>query len=696
MTGKEATLAEFFFGTEPFIIPVYQRNYTWKKEDCKQLLDDIISIADFKDRTHFIGSIVHVKHSDGNVIIDGQQRITTLSILLLAIRNAILNGDAKTDNETLVQEIEYQFLINQFSKDKDRRMKLKPFRDDCKAFDALFGNKENFVLESQITENYNFFYDEITKRMLDPQRIFDAVKRLEFVRITLEPSHGDKPQQIFESINSTGVTLTETDKIRNFVLMNLDAKVQESFYNNYWLHIEKNTDRFMEDFMRDYLTMARKTIPRKNEVYRVFKEFALDSYADNIEPLLQSLKHYSQIFRSIKDFNIGSKKANEIVERLEQLDFSTTYPFLLPMLNYHLEGGIDMEEVEKVLQTMEVFFFRRIMLGYYNTGLNKVLYNMHARIIKAQYGDWKYSDVFTYLLQHGISYFDFPKDEAFKNSFEERAVYKMKSNYRLYLFYRLEESLNKEAVGVKDKIENGVLSIEHIMPQTLTDDWRKELGEEFTQEDYDKWVHNIGNLTLTAYNSEYGNRKFKEKRDGVPSLPDMKGFKDSCVAMNKHISQCEHWTVKEMEERCRRIADIAVKLWPYPITDFQPKIIEEEFIPIDADYKFKGRTIKSYTFQGATVNVESWADAFTRIVRTLYELDTKILHQLAHNPSEPYYNLTPKDGYNKIAEGVYLCVACDTYNKLRQMHRLLDMYGLEPDDISVALYPDSKQLKLEM
>ena len=316
---------------------------------------------------------------------------------------------------------------------------------------------------------------------------------------------------------------------------------------------------------------------------------------------------------------------------------------------------------------------------------------MHSRILKAQYGDWRYSDVLIYLLQHGISYFDFPKDEEFKKSFEERDVYKMKSNYRLYLFCTLEESLNKEAVGVKEKIENGVLSIEHVMPQTLTEEWRKELGPEFTQEDFDKWVHNIGNLTLTAYNSEYSNRKFADKRDGVPSLPEMKGFKDSCVAMNKFISQCEHWTKVEMDERCKEIAVQATKLWPYPTTDFQPLVIEDDFIPIDADYKFKGRAIKSYTFNGATVTVESWADAFTRIGRTLYEMDASILHHLAHDKSEPYYSNVPQNGYNKIAEGVHLCVACDTYNKLRQLHRLLDMYKLESDDISVALYPKSEK-----
>ena len=523
MTGKEATLQEFFYGTEPIIIPVYQRNYTWAKKDCEILLNDIVDICYSPGKTHFIGSIVYVRHADGNIIIDGQQRITTISLLMLAMRNAITSGDIPTDDETLAKKIEYQFLVNQFSRAEERRMKLKPFRDDSKSFDALFGDKDEYVVGSRITENYTYFYEELVKRNIDLSRLFEAVsKRLVFVGIMLEPSHGDDAQQIFESINSTGVRLREADKIRNYVLMNLDAKKQEEFYNSYWAPLENNTGLNLEDFMRDYLTMARKSIPNKTEVYNVFKQYVQDTCPAGIEPLLESLKRYSAIFKSMKDCSVASEKANSIMRNLEQLDITTTYPFLLAMLNHYKEGRIDVVQVEKVLRVMEIFLFRRIMCGYYNTGLNKVFHNMHARILKMQHDDFSYSDVLIYLLQHGISYWVFPGDQEFKRSFEERDVYKMRPNYRLYLFCTLEESLNKEAVGVRKKIEDGVLSIEHVMPQTLTDAWRQSLGPGFTQEDFDRWVHNIGNLTLTGYNTEYSNRSFTEKRDGVPSLPGMK------------------------------------------------------------------------------------------------------------------------------------------------------------------------------
>ncbi len=690
MRGQETFLAKFFHSTKPLVVPVYQRNYTWGKENCKLLFDDILSICDDNHKKHFIGSVVFVDHADSFIVIDGQQRITTISILLLALRNAIKNGEIEVSYPSLANQIEYEFLINQFSSTEEHRMKLKPFRDDCKAYDALFGDAQNYIETSQITINYKFFYNELKSKNIDAIKFYEAIKnRLEFVQISLEPQHGDNAQLVFETINSTGVNLNETDKIRNFVLMNLDARRQEHIYNNYWLPIEISTNIYMEDFMRDYLTMRLNYIPNRNDVYKVFKDFVLENYASDVEPLLADLKYYATIFNSIKESKIGTDKANAIMTDLEQLELTTTYPFLLALLAYHKQGGISDSEVEKVLGVLEVFLFRRIMSGFYNTGLNKIFVNLHNRIIKMMYDNFTYLDVFIYLLQHGITYWEFPNDEKFKLSFEEREVYKMRSNYRLYLFYKFEEAMNKEAVGTKMKIEDGVLSIEHIMPQTLSDDWKIELGD-ITEEEYDKWLHNIGNLTLTAYNSEYSNRKFSEKRDGIPTLPDMKGFKDSCVAMNKYVSEQEHWTLQNIKTRCNWFAEQACKIWPYPTTHYKPIVLEEEFIPIDAEFEFKGRYIKSYRFEGLVINVDSWADAFTRIVKTLYEKDNSKLNYLAQNPQEGFYETHPEEGFNQISENLYLKVACNTHNKLRQLYRLLTMYEYETDAISIVLHPQRK------
>jgi len=690
MRGQETFLAKFFHSTKPLVVPVYQRNYTWRKENCKLLFDDILNICNDDRKKHFIGSVVFVDHADSFIVIDGQQRITTISILLLALRNAIKNGEIEVTNPSLANQIEYEFLVNQFSSTEEHRMKLKPFRDDCKAYDALFGDEQNYIETSQITINYKFFYNELISQNVDATKFYEAIKnRLEFVQISLEPQYGDNAQLVFETINSTGVSLNETDKIRNFVLMNLDAKRQEHIYNNYWLPIEISTNIYMEDFMRDYLTMRLNYIPNRNDVYKVFKDFVLENYASDVEPLLEDLKYYATIFKSIKESKIGTNKANAIMTDLEQLELTTTYPFLLALLAYHKQGGISDNEVEKVLGVLEVFLFRRIMSGFYNTGLNKIFVNLHNRIIKMMYDNFTYLDVFIYLLQHGITYWEFPNDEKFKLSFEEREVYKMRSNYRLYLFYKFEEAMNKEAVGTKMKIEDGVLSIEHIMPQTLSDDWKIELGD-ITEEEYNKWLHNIGNLTLTAYNSEYSNRKFSEKRDGIPTLPDMKGFKDSCVAMNKYVSEQEHWTLQNIKTRCNWFAEQSCKIWPYPTTNYKPVVLEEEFIPIDAEFEFKGRYIKCYRFEGLVVNVDSWADAFTRIVKTLYEKDNSKLNYLAQNSQEGFYEIHPEEGFNQISENLYLKVACNTHNKLRQLYKLLTMYEYETDAISIVLHPQRK------
>lgn len=690
MRGQETFLAKFFHSTKPLVVPVYQRNYTWRKENCKLLFDDILNICNDDRKKHFIGSVVFVDHADSFIVIDGQQRITTISILLLALRNAIKNGKVESINPYLANQIEYEFLINQFSSVEEHRMKLKPFRDDCKAYDALFGDAQNYIETSQITINYKFFYNELISQNIDATKFYEAVKnRLEFVQISLEPQHGDNAQLVFETINSTGVSLNETDKIRNFVLMNLDARQQEHIYNNYWLPIEISTNLYMEDFMRDYLTMRLNYIPNRNDVYKVFKDFVLENYTNDVEPLLEDLKYYAIIFQSIKEFKIGTNKANIIMADLEQLELTTTYPFLLALLAYHKQGGISDNEVEKVLGVLEVFLFRRIMSGFYNTGLNKIFVNLHNRIIKMMHDNFTYLDVFIYLLQHGITYWEFPNDEKFKLSFKEREVYKMRSNYRLYLFYKFEEAMNKEAVGTKIKIEDGVLSIEHIMPQTLSDDWKIELGN-ITEEEYNKWLHNIGNLTLTAYNSEYSNRKFSEKRDGIPTLPDMKGFKESCVAMNKYVSEQEHWTLQNIQTRCSWFAEQACKIWPYPTTNYKPVVLEDEFIPIDAEFEFKGRYIKCYRFEGLVVNVDSWADAFSRIVKTLYEKDNSKLNYLAQNPQEGFYEIHQEEGFSQISENLYLKIACNTHNKLRQLYRLLTMYEYETDAISIVLHPQRK------
>ena len=688
MDARKSTIQQFFFGTDPLVVPVYQRIYTWKHDDCARLFDDILAIAHKPKATHFVGSIVDVKHANSIVLIDGQQRVTTISLLLLALKNAIVAGKIDASNPTTVQQIEQGYLVNPFAPE-EHRVRLKPFRDDSKAFSALFASPEDYVNGSLVTSNYLYFYDRIlNKHEATPEEILDAIRRLTIVHITLEPEYGDDAQLVFESINSTGVSLTEADKVRNFVLMNLDAFTQEEYYKNYWSKIETNTGNLLEDFVRYFLTCETGNIPNKLDVYRKFKELVANHYPDDIKPLLESMTLSSKYFHRIKTCSVGSPEANKVMGYLEALDNTTSYPFLLSYLAHHESTGESEIELVRVLQTLDVFLFRRTMRGLYNTGLNKVFSNLHKRVMHQIRDDYKYSDVLIYILENAISYYEFPKDEAFLQSFAVRDIYNMKSNYKQYYFVRMEEALNKEAVDIKQKMQDKLYTIEHIMPQTLTDEWRDELGGENPDSIHEKWLHTAANLTLTAYNSEYSNRSFKEKRDGIPAIPDMKGFRDSCIALNNFVSKCERWTETEMESRLIAIQKQALLLWPYPNTTFVPVEIQDEMIPLDSDYIFKGRYIKYYSFLGTRTDVASWADALTRIVRSFYELDSAPLYKLLAAGDQWYLDSKPHENelWNKIVDGMYIKVGSSTNDKLSILRKLLALYGLESDEIAFSLY----------
>ena len=234
MKGTAAHLLEFLEGARKrFIIPVYQRNYDWKRENCKQLFDDLVSIIKEDKGTHFFGSIVSYAHSrDEVVLIDGQQRITTISLILIAMINAIKKGEIVPSDSRLSDIIEETYIVDKYRKD-ERKVRLKPFRDDCEAFDRLIYKEEaEYIPESKVTINYRYFYDRIVNTCeLTPDELFQAIDSLEVIDIELEPEHGDNPQLIFESLNSTGLDLTEADKIRNFVLMNLPPEIQERYYD---------------------------------------------------------------------------------------------------------------------------------------------------------------------------------------------------------------------------------------------------------------------------------------------------------------------------------------------------------------------------------------------------------------------------------------------------------------------------------
>ena len=530
MKGTASHLLEFLEGARKrFIIPVYQRNYDWKRENCKQLFDDLVSVIKEGKSTHFFGSIVSYAHSrDEVILIDGQQRITTISLILIAMINAMKKGICVPEDSRLSEILEDTYIIDKYRRD-ERKVRLKPFRDDCTAFDRLIYNDETeYIQDSKVTINYNYFYDRIVQiRELTPDELYRAIDSLEIIDIELEPQHGDNPQLIFESLNSTGLDLTEADKIRNFVLMNLAPNIQEQFYDKYWNKIEKCSGNELDGFVRNYLTIKQGTIPNQRKIYFAFKEFT--KRYDGIEEVLQEMLVYANTYRDIKAFQVGDKDTNEIAKRLDLLDMTVAYPFLMAFLVYAKEVELPLTEIYKVFSCIETFIFRRLMCDLPTNALNKIFATLHDAVKKNKKETDNYSAVLIYILESKKLSSAFPKDEEFINGFTTKKVYSMQAKNKMYIFERLENGSSKEKNDVVENIEEGILTIEHIMPQTLSNAWKQELGAEW-ETIQEKWLHTISNLTLTGYNIKYSNRPFAEKRDME------NGFKQSGLRMNHYIA----------------------------------------------------------------------------------------------------------------------------------------------------------------
>lgn len=683
MKGAASYLMKFLDGSQKrFIIPVYQRNYDWKKENCKQLFDDLVSVEKDGKETHFFGSIVSYAHSrDEVVLIDGQQRITTVSLILIAIVNALKKGAMSTKDDTLVFRIE-DFLVDKYDR-TERKFRLKPFRDDRVAFDSLiYMDEADYIHESKVTINYRYFYDRIvTNKELSVDELFHAVNCLEIIDIELEPQHGDNPQLIFESLNSTGLDLTESDKIRNFVLMNLEPAVQESYYDKYWNKIEKCSRDELDGFVRNYLTVKRGVIPTLKGIYPAFKAYTKSR--GDIESVLQDMLVYACAYQDVVSFNIGDDDANEVAKRLDLLDMTVAYPFLMAFVAYAKETGMDDKEICKVFSCVETFIFRRLMCGLPTNVLNKIFATLHSSVLKNKRDTDTYSSVMIYLLESRKLSSAFPKDEEFINGFTTKNVYSMRAKNKEYIFERLENGSSKEKNDVVGNIEKGVLTIEHIMPQTLTTAWKQALGEDW-EAIQEKWLHTISNLTLTGYNSNYSNKSFLEKKT-------MKnGFIDSGIRLNHFIAQFDKWDEEELGLRKAKLSEMALEIWEYPVTSFVPEQKEDDIVSLSEDNGIAtNRDIQYFIFREERQDVSTWSDMMWEMANKFLAMNPAILYQEAADDKNVWFATTAvSKNYRKLADSLYYCpTSSSTWNKMSILKNLFRLYGIDEDDLSFGLLP---------
>ncbi|GAA8368576.1 hypothetical protein HpBT210_06980 [Helicobacter pylori] len=504
MKANATTLLNFIKDNQnnQLVIPIYQRLYSWEEEQCKQLWDDIIKIGgDDKMDGHFIGFILYmldgIKHSKNLLfIVDGQQRLTTITLLLIALRDHL-------SDEVKRKEIEDDYLINS-DKDSDKKFRLILSESNKDTLLSLIDKDRRKPSEpsSKIMENFKLFEEWIRENTNQLETIFKGLEKLMIVEIALEKGKDDS-QLIFESMNSKGIELTQTDLIRNYIVMETEIEKQEGFYNKYWRAMEedfKQNKKLFDRFVRHYLTIKTREIPNINKVYVVLKDYRQKERI-GIEDLLKDLQKYCGYFCRIvfkKEEKEENKDLNKALGFLVDLEMDVIYPLLLELYSDYSDGVLSEADFIPIIALIESYLCRRAVCGLGTNSLNKVFPSFAKHIQKDEY--------FKSLKVHFGSLTEkqrFPNNDEFKKLFITIDFYCFKKNR--YFFERL-ENLDRE-----ERVYTHEYTIEHIMPKKLTEEWERDLGENF-QEIHDKYLHTIGNLTLTGYNSEYSNKSFQEKK----------------------------------------------------------------------------------------------------------------------------------------------------------------------------------------
>lgn len=557
MDARKANIYKFLSGDKQYIIPVYQRIYSWEIEECKRLWFDIVDMQKKNKNGHFVGSIVSITENDSPsdmskfTIIDGQQRITTLMLLLLALRDyAFIHREEKSINW---KKINNSFLKNP-DEDDDSQYKLLLTETDKDILISLIEKRpidEN--LNSRLISNYNYFFSNIKNMDLSLQDIYEAIGKLQIVNINLDRT-SDEPQVIFESLNSTGKELSESDLIRNFVLMGLDNKQQKDIYKNIWrpmeqlFRYEKQT-LLMDRFFRDYLTMKLARIPKLDKIYEEFKMYTNNCEFSTLEDLCKDLYMYARYYTNMIFEQGANKNLINLYKKIKYLKMEVAFPFLLK-IHYDFERNlINEDELVSIIKLCISYVFRRNICDIPTNSLNKTFATLKNEI---NVDDYINSIKAFFILKD--DYKIFPNDEKFSSALKVKDIYHMR--IRNYILSSLENFNNKAPINIEN------YTIEHIMPQTknLSNVWKKELGKNY-ETVQKKYLHTIGNLTLTAYNSEMSNKSFSEKMEMNG------GFKESALRLNSYVVKQNEWNEKIIKERASILVEKALLIWKYPIIE---------------------------------------------------------------------------------------------------------------------------------
>lgn len=700
MKGYAKPLYELIEGNKiQFVIPVYQRNYDWRTENCDQLLADLVRLSQSGRPSHFFGSIVTASADGGHssLVIDGQQRLTTISLLLMAGIKAVRDNAMAISDEARLDEAYDTFLKAKYCY-SERKIKLVPVEGDMAAYDKIYNGEEQLDEGANVTRNFRHLYEALTSepRRLTFDQLLEAIERLQVISIELDPD--DDAQLIFESLNSTGLALTEADKVRNYMLMALSREEQQEFFKGYWQKIDAATGGDPTKLLRDYLTIKQQ-LPRHIRLASIYFEWKKYMEGRDRKSELSEMLDYASLYRQVTDADLPSPKLSEKMRHICNIETDVCNVFLIQFLKYAIATSMPEEEELKVMDLTENYLARRIVCNLPGNALTQVFCALHKDVVgsleeRNAAGDAQsvaYHDVMAYHLLRRDGNYQLPRDRQFVEAIRTRDAYHMPKPFQIFLFERLENSVPGESNDVATEMRTKKATIEHIMPQTLNDDWKTMLGESY-EEIQEKYLHTFANLTLTGINSELSNKSFAVKRDGKSTGGEVRpGYKDSKYRMTRSVTAHDKWTEAELENRGAEIAETLLRLYPLPTTEFEPKpkpveevsLADESFVPTH-------KRLRGFRLFGHENQETAWSGMLMCVVKI-------VLGQKADKGDSlfgggPYFfsekQANPKY-CTQIGPDKYVWTMLDNKSKLQSLRFLFDRCGIAQSELTLLLEPEN-------
>jgi uncharacterized protein with ParB-like and HNH nuclease domain len=608
MKASESNLRETIQGDKQFIIPLFQRQYSWDKQQWEVLWNDIEELCSMENpHPHFMGSMVSIPESDitGGVdkyiLIDGQQRLTTIFILICVLRN---KAKEKNKDSQLSQELHNKFLINQYQEGTEV-YKLQPAQTDREAFYGLIENKYNPDSNAKIGQCYTFFEKKIRRTDLQIDRIKKVISNhLCVVNIVL--STDDNPYLVFESLNYKGQSLTQADLVRNYFFLSISPDEQEQAYEEYWLKMQENLDDNLTEFIRHYLTKSGDEI-KKDQIYFAIKEKIRNDALAILKDLYKFSRYYTKFLDPHKEEDLI---VSRYLNRIKRLEVATVYPFLLNCYDDYQNNKLSKQDLISVFDILENFVIRRFVCNIQTRGLNKIFAGLYKQVSKNSNLN---NTSFVETLKLDLQKHEYPIDEKFETCLLEVQLYgrqgrseKGRSEKGKLILESIEESFCR-----KEQLSFEGLSIEHIMPQKLSTWWEKHLGEDYGTT-HDLLIHSLGNLTLTAYNGQLSNNNFFEKKETL---------KRSHLEINKYFDKQESWKREDIEKRSSYLVDKVLEIWPY----FGNK--DYANLSNQSHNQITFTTPKKLTFF-ETYSVRSWRDVLQKTLNVIADLEPDKLEKI--------------------------------------------------------------------